>query len=244
MGKPLTAELVIARSKTDNLYLIKNLNLWGNDLEDIRLLRQMPNVEVLSLSVNKIASLKEFSNCPKLQELYLRKNNITDLTEIRYLTNLPSLRVLWLWDNPCSEVSNYREMVIKVLPNLIKLDNNAVTTEEKSIAAKLNTDLDYFKISKDDLRDNSPPTVNEKKSNALQEPQYSSNKNSPYSNIDAHPREYYSQPPIQESREMPNFNRQNSKQGNNGLDNPRVQNPNANLVQNVKERPIQKKEVC
>ena len=83
MGKQLTAELVIARSKTDNLYLIKNLNLWGNDLEDIRLLRQMPNVEVLSLSVNKIASLKEFSNCPKLQELYLRKNNITDLTEIR-----------------------------------------------------------------------------------------------------------------------------------------------------------------
>ena len=145
MSKKLTAELVIARSKTDNLSIVKNLNLWGNDLEDIQLLRQMPNVEVLSLSVNKISSLKEFANCSKLQELYLRKNNITDLSEIRYLTNLPSLKVLWLWDNPCSEVSNYREIVIKVLPNLIKLDNDAINPEEKMAAMKLDMNLDDFK---------------------------------------------------------------------------------------------------
>jgi len=162
MGKPLTAELVIARSKTDNLYLVKNLNLWGNDLEDIRLLRQMPNVEVLSLSVNKISSLKEFANCPKLQELYLRKNNITDLSEIRFLTDLPSLRVLWLWDNPCSEMANYREIVIKVLPNLVKLDNNAITPEEKTAALKLNVDLDNFQAGKIDFLEDSDPSLEKK----------------------------------------------------------------------------------
>ena len=40
---------------------------------------------------------------------------------------LPQLKVLWLHDNPCSNVENYREIIIKHLPNLTKLDNNLVT---------------------------------------------------------------------------------------------------------------------
>mmetsp|Transcript_27666 Transcript_27666/g.27356 ORF Transcript_27666/g.27356 Transcript_27666/m.27356 type:complete len:219 (-) Transcript_27666:29-685(-) len=94
----------------------------------------MPNLEVLSLSVNKITTLKHFQYCRKLTELYLRKNLISDLNEIRYLQDLPSLKVLWLWDNPCAELSNYRAIVIGALPNLVKLDNQAVTPEEKSSA--------------------------------------------------------------------------------------------------------------
>lgn len=85
MGKELSSEMIMARCKTDNLALIKNLNLWGNEITDVSLIRQMKNLEVLSLSVNKIATLKDFVNCLKLQELYLRKNNIEDLSEIKYL---------------------------------------------------------------------------------------------------------------------------------------------------------------
>lgn len=36
----------------------------------------MPNVEVLSLSVNKIRSLQDFAYCSNLTELYLRKNEV------------------------------------------------------------------------------------------------------------------------------------------------------------------------
>lgn len=32
-GKILTAELILTKTKADSLYTIKNLNLWGNDLE-------------------------------------------------------------------------------------------------------------------------------------------------------------------------------------------------------------------
>lgn len=32
MGKPLTADLVFTKTKSDSLQNIKNLNLWGNDL--------------------------------------------------------------------------------------------------------------------------------------------------------------------------------------------------------------------
>lgn len=137
MKKVLTPDLIQAKTRCDNLFLIKNLNLWGNEIEDIRLLRQMPNLEILSLSVNRISSLKEFSNCKKLQELYLRKNNISDLEELQYLVGLQELRILWLLDNPCSENEKYREIVIKTLPNIKKLDNNEVTDEERKKAELL-----------------------------------------------------------------------------------------------------------
>lgn len=66
MGKPLTAELIAQKSKNDNMYSIKNLNLWGNDIDDLKVLRQLPNLEVLSLSVNKISTLKDIAVCTKL----------------------------------------------------------------------------------------------------------------------------------------------------------------------------------
>ena len=132
MSKPLTAELVLQRTKAGSLDSVKNLNLWGNDIDDVRILREMPNLEVLSLSVNKIATLQPFQYCRKLTELYLRKNLITDLSEIQYIQSLPGLKVLWLWDNPCAEVANYREIVLGALPNLVKLDNQAITPEERA----------------------------------------------------------------------------------------------------------------
>ena len=97
----------------------------------------MPNIEICSLSLNKIHSLKDFAALKKLAELYLRKNVISDLTEVKYLTYCPSLKVLWLWDNPIAEHPYYRPYIIRTLPNLAKLDNAAVTPEEKSEAMKM-----------------------------------------------------------------------------------------------------------
>ena len=37
---------------------VKALNCWGQDLADVSVLQHLPNVLVLSLSVNKIGSLK------------------------------------------------------------------------------------------------------------------------------------------------------------------------------------------
>merc|ERR1712169_40766 len=136
MGKALAQDLVLLRSKCDKLASVKNLNLWGSDIDDVRILREMPNVEVLSLSVNKITSLKEFAHCTKLTELYLRKNAVSELTEVKYLQSLSNLRVLWLWDNPCAENANYREYIIRTLPFLQKLDNTAITPEERQSAIK------------------------------------------------------------------------------------------------------------
>lgn len=66
MGKPLTMELIRNKAKTDNISQIKNLNCWGNDIDDVKILQKMPNLEILSLSVNLISTLKEFATLPKL----------------------------------------------------------------------------------------------------------------------------------------------------------------------------------
>lgn len=83
-------------------------------------------MEVLSLSVNSISSLRDFTGCTMLRELYLRKNALADLAEIRHLQHLPQLKVLWLTDNPCASHPNYREQVLASLPSLVKLDGQDV----------------------------------------------------------------------------------------------------------------------
>lgn len=53
-------------------------------------------------SVNKIRSLEDFQHCRNLVELFVRKNEIADLSQILYLQSLPKLRNLWLEENPCA----------------------------------------------------------------------------------------------------------------------------------------------
>jgi Leucine-rich repeat (LRR) protein len=57
---------------------------------------------------SSISELSPFGACAHLQELYLRKNEVTALDEVRHLEKLPALRVLWLCDNPCADHPDYR----------------------------------------------------------------------------------------------------------------------------------------
>lgn len=52
-------------------------------------------------SVNCITSLSDIQNCRNLQELYIRKNKIADLSEVCWLRDLTKLKSLWLEENPC-----------------------------------------------------------------------------------------------------------------------------------------------
>ncbi|XP_049298086.1 cilia- and flagella-associated protein 410 isoform X4 [Anopheles funestus] len=134
----LTEEMVIARSKQSDLAAIKKLNCWGSELSDVSIIRRMRGVEVLAFSVNRISTLADFENCINLQELYLRKNNLTDIDELVYLQNLPKLKYLWLEENPLVDNAgpSYRQIVLRALPNLKKLDNVDVTPEEVTEAMR------------------------------------------------------------------------------------------------------------
>ncbi|CAL8109522.1 unnamed protein product [Orchesella dallaii] len=135
----LTEDMIIARTKSSDLSAVKKLNCWGSDLDDISLVRRLSNVEVLSLSLNKIKSLADFAHCRNLVELYVRRNEIRDLSELCYLQELPRLKRLLLAENPCVETAGaaYRHTVLRCLPNLEVLDNNQVSQDEVDQAFKL-----------------------------------------------------------------------------------------------------------
>jgi hypothetical protein len=93
------------------------------------------------LSINNINTLADFQYCHKLQDLFIRRNNIKDLNEICYLQGLPNLRNLWVGENPCAENDGYRLAVIRALPNLEKLDDKVVSPEEVQTAMTLGRPL-------------------------------------------------------------------------------------------------------
>ena len=122
-SRPLNFELISQKAKTHSFKYIERLNLWGLNLGDVSILKDLPNLKVISLTSNCVETLKPFRNCPKLEEIYLRKNRIYDLGEIQYLKELKHLKVLWLSDNPCSVSPDYRDYVVQELPQLEKLDD-------------------------------------------------------------------------------------------------------------------------
>ena len=136
MSKKLTRELIVQKIRSDRLGSIKKLNLWGTNLDDVSLIQEMPSLEIISLSVNKIRSLKPFSGLPNLRELYLRNNMISDLNEIKNLMDCENLQILWLKENPISDNPNYRNIIISALPQLVKLDDITITEEERLNAEK------------------------------------------------------------------------------------------------------------
>jgi hypothetical protein len=142
----LRAPLVLSKTRLENLNEVRNLNLWGNELTDVTLLSSLPNLEIISLSINQITTLSTFSHCTKLKEIYLRKNCISDVAEVVYLQGLRELHTLWLSDNPCAmnnteEGPWYRPFVLRMLPQLRKLDNILITAEERANALATNNEI-------------------------------------------------------------------------------------------------------
>ena len=154
-GIALSEDLIKHRAKCDDITKVVKLNLWGLEINNIEIIKRMPNLKVVSLTLNKVDTLEPFSYCPLIQEIYLRKNQIQSLAELQYLQKLPNLKVLWLLDNPCTQVEDYRTKVLSILPNLYKLDEDNVTSEERALVAKTNIgndpvsktlDFDEFEI--------------------------------------------------------------------------------------------------
>ncbi|GMH35460.1 hypothetical protein BSKO_03328 [Bryopsis sp. KO-2023] len=126
----LTEKVVNMRTRQDRVEDVRHLNLWGQELTDVSILERMHSVEVMALPVNKLTTLRDFQNCKRLRELYLRKNEVSNVEEVLFLQQLKDLRVLSLEENPCTASANYRARVLQILPHLEKLDATAVTEKE------------------------------------------------------------------------------------------------------------------
>lgn len=130
----LTPEMILKGKNVSTLDEIENLNLWGSNLSDISIIKNLTHLKTAGLSANHIENLESFSNCHELRELFLRNNLISDFHQLDHLVNLKNLRILWLTDNPIEKTENYRINVISKLPQLTKLDEKDITEEERSLA--------------------------------------------------------------------------------------------------------------
>lgn len=143
-GITLTQEFLVMKTRQP-LHLIQKLNLWGNDLHDVSILKNLHNLEVLALTVNQISTMKDFAGLFNLRELYLRRNFIpASLQELRYLSGLKNLKILNLGENPISSehggLPYYRSVVLKHMPWLEKLDDIAVAYDEVQMAQEIDLD--------------------------------------------------------------------------------------------------------
>ncbi|XP_008497387.1 leucine-rich repeat-containing protein 23 [Calypte anna] len=121
-----------------NLPKLKDLYLAQNAIQSLEGLEGLGQLTTLHLRDNQLETLDGFCSSMKcLQYLNLRSNRINNLKEVAKLQVLPSLQVLVLLDNPCSDEQNYRIEVLVLLPNLQRLDKELVEEDEQAEAKKI-----------------------------------------------------------------------------------------------------------
>ena len=140
----LLPHMIYQKTRTQNLADVKAINLWGYELEDISVIGELTNAETIALPINKITTLAPFATCYSLRNLLLRQNLISDFNELDYLQGLTRLTHLSLSDNPIARDPNYREIVIRKLPQLQKLDD--VDVSVKAPRANENMDRDNVRF--------------------------------------------------------------------------------------------------
>lgn len=103
-----------------------SLNLSENFISKIENLGDLPNLETLILSRNRVGS-KGKADWDQLKNLPVSaldvSNNQIDCEDsqefISVLKQMPNLKVLYLNNNPiCSKIKNYRKTLIAEIPNL------------------------------------------------------------------------------------------------------------------------------
>ncbi|KAI9140723.1 hypothetical protein BKA69DRAFT_1029249 [Paraphysoderma sedebokerense] len=124
---------------------LKALYLAKNDITGIQGLHHLEKLERLHLRDNKVEKLDGFGERMKnLTYLNLRNNKITDFKELNKLKCISSLRELALQDNPISGQDDYRLQVIFRIPQLLKLDKELITPEEREEAEDLRVQVEQM----------------------------------------------------------------------------------------------------
>lgn len=88
-------------------------------------------VKNVLLSDNYLTDMMEFPSSEAVEYLDLSGNPIASL---RGFPRLPNLKVIKLTNTPLSVISHYRTALLLVAPSLTKIDNLAVTPEERKHA--------------------------------------------------------------------------------------------------------------
>ncbi|XP_031962483.1 leucine-rich repeat and guanylate kinase domain-containing protein isoform X1 [Corvus moneduloides] len=113
---------------------IRILNLSFNQIEKVTGLKSLKTLQKVDLSCNKINSLQGLEEHDLLEVINLEDNQVAELSELKWIGDLPLLRVLNLLKNPLQEQGEYWLLAIFTLLQITELDLKKVSVEEKVAA--------------------------------------------------------------------------------------------------------------
>ncbi|WAR26726.1 LRGUK-like protein, partial [Mya arenaria] len=113
---------------------LDKLSLAHNKIGKMQGLNGLP-IQYLNLRINfsgnKIRSLKGLQNHDLLESLDLEDNEVIDISEIKFIKEMPMLRQLNLLRNPIQELPDYRLSILFQIQRLTELDRHKVEVDEK-----------------------------------------------------------------------------------------------------------------
>ena len=128
--RELTVDMVLAKAKSQTASSITAVTLASLALSEVGCLAVFVSLRQVSLVDNCVSRLQVFQYLPRLEALYLRKNQVADLAEVRLLGQCRSLTTLSLCGNPLWQRGATRADVLAAVPGLLTLDGTAVGSAE------------------------------------------------------------------------------------------------------------------
>ena len=95
----------------------------------------LPSLQVFLCDNNYLKNINDFDKFYSIQILSFENNKIPDYNSLEKLTSLEYLKDLSIANNPLTKSINYRTSIIRIFPNLLKLDGKPITSEEKEMIA-------------------------------------------------------------------------------------------------------------
>ena len=95
----------------------------------------LPSLQVFLCDNNYLKNINGFDKFYSIQSLSFENNKIPDYNSLEKLSTLENLKDLAIGNNPVTKSINYRNSIIRMFPNLLKLDGKTITNEEKEMIA-------------------------------------------------------------------------------------------------------------
>ena len=95
----------------------------------------LPALQVFLCDNNYLKNINVFDKFYSIQILSFENNKIPDYNSFEKLAYLENLKDLSILKNPVTKSINYRTSIIRMFPNLLKLDGKPITNEEKEMIA-------------------------------------------------------------------------------------------------------------
>ena len=98
-------------------------------------LGNLPSLQVFLCDNNYLKNINGFERFYSVQSISFENNKVPDYNSLEKLSNLENLKDLSLGNNPVTKSINYRNTIIRMFPNLLKLDGREITNEEREMIA-------------------------------------------------------------------------------------------------------------